>query len=1705
MAKKKYKSIHNKNKTRKSPAKGSRANKKLIIILCVAAIIGGGALAGVFYMNLKSAIRNISIADEYMASGEFRKAYKSYGRATNKEPNNLAYLHKLQDALLKITPMTQEEAAAFYDSYITTLLHKARYNPKDINSHLAVADEMHKAARKSGNVNYWKRLQAVAENGLGRIALDDPRRHELQLYLGISSLRINDATLTETYDSEGHVRFPGEDELELVLESDPGNAVAWAALAHGRMALYYRLDIDGQTKQSIANRLLADETMKKAREVAPDSFDVITTFFREMLLRRGQLKQKRLANRESVSQEQIDAAELAVLEVQDVLVSIFDPMKHSDRTPEIVSLLLKATEEGAGIAVELLQKHISQYPKDYNRRYLLASVLNQEQLFDEASEQTQIIVDSPQQTVSFEAIEQFSLRAPAAKFLIELAVQQALAAEDAEERSDFIEEAKRDREVLADFVSNNAKNLLLLNADGIIALAELDYVAAANNLEEVIARSPEPTAQHYRFVAIALGETGSKGLAANRLQEAIAIEPGNLANYLMKARLEIQMNDFSAARNTLSTLPKGAREVEQVAELLDVLAMRDSSDKETVFTNETLATIASAERLFTLGNSQEAIELLLASIEETQPPNWRLYAAVSTLYMIKGDTENAVAFRELAIELNPDSQQLKNELIAMQSEDRVDAAIGIVQAGKLSEGEKAEKIALDLFAMGIEQGNLASRWRKAGDEEESKKAADISKKAFEQSKKYQEIAENLGVNLSQITLLRFNQAMIDKDVELAQQLAGEYEALSSDTMELAGMKVSLHLFAAEKAKSEGNLALQTSEWELALASAKVMTEQMPFSAMGWSTLGLVHSAMENEKDALLANEEAYRIDPKSKTHIRSYVSSMFTTNTDSNRILRVVRLAREQHPSDKQILEVWLDVESQFGSMSKVLSYRQERYLLRPKDRKNAIQLVDFYTNVEPDPTLLLRPDGTRVIPSRAWSQMEQSDQQAELASAKKQWDEWSSQILEGLSIEVDPVVGICLLHSNVLRDRGRLSDASIVWDRFIDSRKDTEEYTMTVIAAADFFRRAERIPQSISLLESAVDKQSDQFEIDAALGSMYFLTNEHEKAAEYLEKPVAATGSIVLQSRRIESLAMSGQFEEAERALENFSTTNNKYAAAMLQASISRIKSSNLLAQGNIEQAVVALDKFRKALRVAIEEDPVNLNPYFRLCKSLLNEYRLTQDKALLQEALVVADEGSRKGEELEQFAIVRADVLQADGQLERSADLLAKYLADTPKSNDARQRLIELYLDLDNPKRAISTAEEGMAIDPSASIWYAQLGDLYLRTSDDRGEAAKVYLEAIQRNPSVGLLHQINSLTRTEQKMPDGALVAMAQSEVSKMHPVAKSIEAKALANLGNRRKALQAMQQSWDGYSKAIDRGWIPPMGITDWFIDLHELFKTNAEEGERFVMGLTSNKLNPSQSYGLANYYKASGIEHIEKIVELIDEAVEFAGIDSQTKLNLLNMKGGSLVEAGLYEESRVVFKQLLDEQNSALVRNNYAYVVGVYMDRPEEGLKLAQEAAKIAPRSPSVIDTVSELHARVGDFEQAAEMLEYLLVLDPTNAKAMARLAILYADSLGQPERGIVFAEKARSVSPRMPEVLDALGWSYYKADRKEKGKEYLQRSLKMGETMGAYVHLSQVLSGEGDFEKALDNLRIAQELAEDAYSKNSIKALQDDIRSTQNK
>jgi tetratricopeptide (TPR) repeat protein len=367
-----------------------------------------------------------------------------------------------------------------------------------------------------------------------------------------------------------------------------------------------------------------------------------------------------------------------------------------------------------------------------------------------------------------------------------------------------------------------------------------------------------------------------------------------------------------------------------------------------------------------------------------------------------------------------------------------------------------------------------------------------------------------------------------------------------------------------------------------------------------------------------------------------------------------------------------------------------------------------------------------------------------------------------------------------------------------------------------------------------------------------------------------------------------------------------------------------------------------------------------------------------------------------------------------------------------------------------------------------------------------------------------RIDEVTRTDQQLPNQELLMMAKGPLSKLHPIAGAIEAKALQNLGRKRDALLAMQRSWRIFQQAIDKGWVSPQAMSGWFLDLQELFKEDPAAGEIFVRELVNGALTQYQQAGLADYYLAFGKDYVEHAIGIIKNALDSKETKQGARVQLLMMLGGYLVEAKRFEESESTFRKLAEEFNSPLVQNNLAYVIGVYQNRPEEGLIIAKKAAINAPREPSVIDTVATMYLRLGEYELAAKALDFLLQIDPANSKAMAKLSLLYSESLGEPERGLVFAERGRSQNPRSPEVLDAIGWSYYRMGKKERAEESIRRSLRQGSTMEAYLHLAQIVTEDEEFNEALGHLRMAQELAEDAFSMNRIQALKDDIRKKKN-
>jgi tetratricopeptide (TPR) repeat protein len=1694
--KKKHKSL----KRRRQKKSRSKVNKKMLWVIGILAM-AGLAIGGVgWYLLSHKAENNVKAGDVKFESGEYKKAHKLYGKAVRKEPTNLEYVEKLRKALLNIVPVTPDSARSTYDQFIGTLTHEARYNPLDIEAHLAVAQELFDAGWITGSESYWRQLRAVTQIGLDRVSLDNPRRYELLLFRALASLHIEDASMTETYDGVGNLRFPGEDDLEEVLEKDPGNATAWAALTHGRMALYYRLFDSGKTKQANRNKMFAYETLEKASEVAGDSFEVSAVVLRELLLQRTALLQKQLLDPESVLEEEIKTTNDKINEARDRIVKAYDPAVYYPRASEVVTLLLVTGENGREYAETVLQETVDVHKNDFARKYTLANIQFELGKFDDASKVANEILNSELQTVGLHAIELYAYRPPVANFLVLMNTSESLRVEDEEEKKAYIEEAKQYREKLFDLVSGNETDQYLLYADGAIALAEERYGDAATFFDEAISRYPDSEVIIYKQSAFALEKINSLGLAIDRYQYIVENEPSNVDAFLSKAVLELRVSRPDAAALTLSNLTEEALSSEKAQEILNLLALQRSNDSGSEISDTNLRVIAQSEQLSAGGKYDEAILLLTNAADLSSEPDLRLFLAISSIYSDKGDKDQAVVWMNKAIDLSPDPDRLLPQLFILESDNRVEALIKYAESKDESEEVITENIAFSLYELGLELQRESNRWEQQGNSVKADEVAELSKLSLQKSEEYQARAESLGADMSRILGIRFNEELDRGKFEQAEALIDKMKDLSVEQNSIDGFQVSLHTARAKEARDYGNLDMFKREMERALVIANNMVKEFGVSDHPWRILGHVLFEYGHLTEATDAFAEAYRISPRRKENIRRYVGALAALGSEPQRVLRVLRIAKEQYPNDQQLFSAWLEAELQHGESWRVLVYRKNTHSLYPENRMNALELALQLSELEPSTNVLRNSEGELLYSSQSWQKIPFQQRQMILREVRKEWDSLIHQILEDASKSVDSSTKQAFIHASIHRNLGQLEQASDIWDRYIESLTDDKRYVGAVLSAAEFLSNSARSQQSLKLLEDARVRQSDLHEIDQALGVLYYAAGEYGMAAEYMEQVVKATGQGNVRARLIECLALDGQFEEAERALVEYKTTNTEYAEAMLRALISRVQSEQLLAQGDVVAGTAMLKRFRDSLRAGIEADTTNPSPYIRLCRSLLSEYELTQNNSLLQEALLVADEAAFINKNTEQFVIVRADVLQADGQLDRSIEHLNRYLSESPDSNAVRTRLIEAYIDSNDSSKALNVAQGGVELNPSDSMWHQRLGDLHIRTNDDRDEGVKAYLRAIEITPDSRLLMKIDEVTRTNQELPNQELLEAVVDKLSTLHPIAGAIEAKALNNLGRNRDALLAMKRSWRMFEEGIQKGWLPPGSASRWFLDLQHIYKDDPAGGEAFVRSLVNGALTQEQLANLAGYYKAFGGEYIEHAIQIIDSALALPSEDKDARMRLLTMKGGFLVLINEYLKSEETFRLLSEESNSPMVQNNLAYVIGVYQNRPEEGLKIALEAVKKMPRNPAVIDTVSMMYQRMGEYKKAAETLDYLLQVDPVDTTAMSKLALLYADHLDQAERGVVVANRARSQKSHSPEVLDALGWSYYRTGKKELAEETIRRSLRYGDTMGAYLHLAQIVTEDEKFDEALGHLRMAQELAEDEFSLNSILALKDDIR-----
>ncbi|MBT7630540.1 MAG: tetratricopeptide repeat protein, partial [Desulfobacula sp.] len=157
---------------------------------------------------------------------------------------------------------------------------------------------------------------------------------------------------------------------------------------------------------------------------------------------------------------------------------------------------------------------------------------------------------------------------------------------------------------------------------------------------------------------------------------------------------------------------------------------------------------------------------------------------------------------------------------------------------------------------------------------------------------------------------------------------------------------------------------------------------------------------------------------------------------------------------------------------------------------------------------------------------------------------------------------------------------------------------------------------------------------------------------------------------------------------------------------------------------------------------------------------------------------------------------------------------------------------------------------------------------------------------------------------------------------------------------------------------------------------------------------------------------------------------------------------------------------------------------------QEAIVKFKEALAIDPKNRLAWLTLANIYERTQDQELAMDVYRKFLALHPDSWSAANNLAFLLSEQ-EQPEsslqEALILAQKAESLNPGSPLVLDTIGWIYYKQGDLSKAEHKIAQAIKkmpdnrvisyhlglichdMGKGLDAGVNLKNALAGNNEF------------------------------------
>jgi len=397
-----------------------------------------------------------------------------------------------------------------------------------------------------------------------------------------------------------------------------------------------------------------------------------------------------------------------------------------------------------------------------------------------------------------------------------------------------------------------------------------------------------------------------------------------------------------------------------------------------------------------------------------------------------------------------------------------------------------------------------------------------------------------------------------------------------------------------------------------------------------------------------------------------------------------------------------------------------------------------------------------------------------------------------------------------------------------------------------------------------------------------------------------------------------------------------------------------------------------------------------------------------------------------------ILAKIANSEKKYDEAIQLLQNALSRDPENLDARLVQAETWLSKREAKKAVDSLENLDRAYPNAPIIKYTLARSYLANNSPK-QAMDELDETVRLNPE----YADAVLLRSELQLRNGDAQAVVEplQAVFKSRPdlgAAPLLLAEAYRMLGRFDEAAALIQEQIKKSPKVAASHFL--LGL------ILRQQKKQVEARQAFEKAAELEPENPSSLEQLIN------LDIDAKAYEAGHQRVDQVLQKQANSATLYYLQGKLYSAEGKFDLAQAALLKAIDLDPN--FGRAYDLLVPIFSraNKLPEALNEMNAVLAKKPNDVRALLLTASIYDAMKDYNKARDSYEKVVTVDPNAVVALNNLAFIYAEKLNDLNRAAELAQKARSIAPTNPSILDTLGWITYKQGGYQQAVDLLNQS-----------------------------------------------------------